>query len=286
MVKKTIDPDKLVKYSEAVSIIQSQYVKQEFDTDSQDFEILSTIRYDPLLTDSVDSDIFEPTSENSKLFFLFDEHLHRLNFTLSYFEFGFEINRDDLLIRLNQVIADLDKSNSYRIRVTVNKEGEVNITAQTTSQRYNLFDGFNNLENYTSPLWNVYIDTEPIPISPFTSFKTTKRDRYTEARNRTLMKNSNIPQEVLLYNSANQVTEGSITNVAFKTLDVKTGEEIWITPPLASGCLCGVVRHLLLTKGLISERQVNLKDVKIGDEVLLFNGLQGVVKGIIKEKLE
>ncbi len=99
-----------------------------------------------------------------------------------------------------------------------------------------------------------------------------------------LKPNFEAPQEVLLYNTANQVTEGSITNLAFKTTDLKTGDELWITPPLASGCLCGVVRHLLLTKGLITEKQVNLKDVKIGDEVLLFNGLQGVVKGIVKEK--
>lgn len=280
---KATDPKKLKDYASVVSQIEEQYINTEFNTEDIEFEILSTIRYDPLLTDSVDTDIFEPTSDNSKLFFLFDEHLHRLNFSLAYFKFEFEVTRDELLLKLNEAISELDKSNSYRLRLTINKEGEVRITAQPTPQRYNLFDGFNTLENYSSPLWTIYIDTEPIPISPFTSFKTTKRDRYTESRERMLPPSANAPQEVLLYNTANQVTEGSITNLAFKAMDPQTGEELWITPPLSSGCLCGVVRHLLLTKGLIIERQVNLKDVKIGDEVLLFNGLQGVVKGIIRE---
>lgn len=280
---KPTDPEKLKEYEPTIAQIEDQYINSEFEIDDINFEILSTIRYDPLLTDSVDPNIFEPTSDNSKLFFLFDEHFHRLNFTLDFFKFGFEIERDELLLKLNEVISGLDKSNSYRIRLTVNKEGDVKITAQLTPQRYNLFDGFNTLENYSSPLWNIYIDTEPIPISPFTSFKTTKRDRYTEARERMLKPNVEAPQEVLLYNTANQVTEGSITNLAFKTTDLKTGDELWVTPPLASGCLCGVVRHLLLTKGLITEKQVNLKDVKIGDEVLLFNGLQGVVKGIVRQ---
>lgn len=280
------DPKRLEAFAPAIEQIQKQYINPEFNYKDIDFEILSTIRYDPLLTDSVDPNIFEPNSDNSKLFFLFDEHFYRLKFTLAYFEFGFEISRDELLFKLNEVIADLDKSNSYRLRLTINKQGEVKITAHIAAQRYNLFDGFNTLENYTSKIWNLYIDSEPITISPFTSFKTTRRDRYNEARSRALDPNTDEPQEVLLYNTANQITEGSITNVAFKTIDLKTGEEQWITPPLASGCLCGVVRHLLLTKGLISEKQINLKDVKVGDEVLLFNGLQGVVKGIIREREE
>ncbi|CCH42665.1 DNA-binding protein RAP1 [Wickerhamomyces ciferrii] len=275
------DDTKLEGYNKVVKDIEDQYINDEFNHENTDFEILSTMRYDPLLTSSVDPNLFETTTDNSKLFFLFDEHLHRLNFTLKFFKLGYEISRDELLIKLNESIQPLDKSNSYRIRLTINKEGQVNISTHLTPQRYNLFDGFNSWENYTSNIWNVYIDSEPIQISPFTSFKTTKRDQYNMARNRTLNLESEEPQEVLLYNSANQITEGSITNVAFKTFDTNTGEEEWITPPLASGCLCGVVRHLLLTKGIINERQINLKNVRDGEEVLLFNGIQGVVKGRI-----
>lgn len=69
--------------------------------------------------------------------------------------------------------------------------------------------------------------------------------------------------------------EGSITNVAIK----RKRDGKWVTPLLSSGCLCGVMRHFLLRRNYIEEDIVLIKDVSIGDEMILFNGVMGVVRG-------
>jgi branched-subunit amino acid aminotransferase/4-amino-4-deoxychorismate lyase len=230
----------------------------------------------------------ESNDYNSSSFFLFDEHYHRLNFELKYFDFPYQIDRPELLKNLNSALEGLDKSQPYKLRVTVNRSGDVKITAHHILNRSDLFDGLtiNSIDEYISSgstLWSVHIDKKPILISPFTSFKTTRRDHYSEARGRSLP--AVIPEgeqhEVLLFNSANHVMEGSITNIAIRQFDEEKQEFDWVTPVLASGCLCGVVRHMLLSKGLIKEKLILLKDVKVGDEVLLMNGIIGVVKGRI-----
>ncbi|KAH3670839.1 hypothetical protein WICMUC_004808 [Wickerhamomyces mucosus] len=284
---KQIDPAKQEQYDQVVSFLQESYVGEYFKLDDYDFEIISTIRYDPLLTDIDNFTIilndYDNHLDNSSLFFLFDEHYHRFLFSMKFFKFGFKLARQQLLEKLNESLKDLNKSNSYRLKVSINKKGNVNIIVTETPQRFNLMDGFNSLSNYHSPFWSVYIDKEPVHISPFTSLKTSKRDEYNKARHRVLPEPDTygIPQEVLLYNTANQITEGSITNIAIKGQDPKTGDIVWFTPVLASGCLCGVVRHMLLSKGLLKEKQISLKELRKDEELLLFNGLMGVVKGRI-----
>lgn len=282
-----VEPSKQQGYDRVVNFLQSTYIKDFFKFEDYDFEIISTIRYDPLL---IDLDTFTKILndmnneiDNSSLFFLFDEHYHRICFSLQFFKWNFRLTRAQFLKKLNESLAPLNKSNSYRIKVTISKRGEVKIIVTDTPQRFNLMDGFNSLANYASPFWSVYVDTVPIHISAFTSLKTSKRDEYNKARHRVLPAPDTygIPQEVLCYNTANQITEGSITNIAVKGIDEKTGDQVWYTPVLSSGCLCGVVRHMLLTKGLIKERQIYLKDLKRDEEILLFNGLIGVVKGRI-----
>ncbi|ODV97308.1 hypothetical protein PACTADRAFT_38573 [Pachysolen tannophilus NRRL Y-2460] len=225
----------------------------------------------------------------SSQFFLFDEHLHRLQYTLKFFKWNFKLTKQYFLSKLNESIQYLDHNQPYRIKVTVNKKGELRVDVLETEVRPNLMIGLLN-PNDQQTIWKVYIDSAPTLISPFTSFKTTKRDHYNESRKRTLNFTETIPpkdQEVLIYNAAGQIMEGSITNVAFKR---KRFDEVnsafierWVTPPLSTGCLCGVVRHMLVRKNIVEEEPILLKDVKVGEEVLLFNSLMGVVKGIICE---
>ena len=69
----------------------------------------------------------------------------------------------------------------------------------------------------------------------------------------------------------------SDTNVAIRRK--KDGK--WITPQLSSGCLCGVMRHFLLRKDFIEEETILLRSLEIDTEILLFNGIMGVVRGKI-----
>lgn len=117
----------------------------------------------------------------------------------------------------------------------------------------------------------VHLDSSPTPPSLFTSHKTTSRAHYLAARSRAGL--ASYDSEVLLWNPAGDVTEGSITNVAFW----RAGR--WVTPRLDSGGLGGVMRRWLLEQGAWSEGTVRKDDVRSGERVLLSNALRGVVVG-------
>lgn len=283
--KQDTEEDILRNTSIAKSVEQQLIIPSYNSLATKDFNILSTIRYDPFLFDNFDVQLVlnDPINSHAEnLFFLFHNHVERIRYTINYFKFGFEIGFNQLLLKLVEVVSQLDYTQPYKLRVLISPQGHVKIEAYPVEVRLNLIDGFQPIVNYVSPIYRVYIDTEPIMISPFTSFKTTKRDQYSQARSRCLNPEDPSPQEVLLFNSNNNLTEGSITNVAIK--DPKQQEKNvvkWVTPMLSSGCLCGVVRHMLLSKGLVEERKIMIDEVHSGDEVLLFNGIVGVVKGIV-----
>ncbi|GMM34492.1 aminodeoxychorismate lyase [Saccharomycopsis crataegensis] len=318
-----------------------------------DFSMLTSIRYDPSLADSNDS---------SCEFFLFNEHFNRLKFQLAFFKWDIELIREILLqklietidnvkrIELEKLIVNAREKNideqylsselenqSYKMRVTIDRKGNVTIGASRAVDRPNLMDAlveyvphqfhhqskfpqgpqikesnsnpnlnndqaendisidftpsFNqfppddqNTLSIPAPLpppailtYSLYLDTQPTPISMFTSFKTTYRPHYTQARSRALANPNDysIRQDVIMYNSAGQVMETSIANLAFK----RQGK--WITPQISSGGLCGVVRQMLITKCLVEEGNVLMKDVQIGEEVLFMNGVVGVARGVV-----
>lgn len=141
--------------------------------------------------------------------------------------------------------------------------------------------------------WDVVVSSEPLNASAFTSFKTTSRDHYARARVRmqTAINNlrgseptSSVSQcEILFSNKSGLLMEGSITNVAVIQKD-PNGSKKYVTPRLATGCLCGTMRHYLLRLGLIEEGDIDIGSLTVGNEVLLFNGVMGCIKGTVKTK--
>lgn len=257
-----------------------------FTIDPKSFEILSTIRYDPNLTATPPSTVAEVTKEN---FFLLPEHIERTRFSVEFFHsaaksadsetpsFPFNINQqfiyDQLILALSESLVSLGEP--LKIRLLVSLDGSVRLEMYATPRRENLLDGLD--ETYPElQRYDIYVDKTPLLVSPFTSFKTTKRQHYSDARERALPGKKPGLEEVILVSSSGEVTEGSITNIAIKN---KTGE--WITPQLTSGCLCGVTRHFLLKKNLIKEGNILLDSLKLGQDVLLLNAILGVVRGTI-----
>lgn len=258
---------------------------QESDFSAKElFEILSTIRYDPLLTAAPKS----PSDITPDNFFLFPEHIERARFTLGFFEkyvnngkpldsnaiVDKQLIFDKLVLAIEASGLPIDKPLKIRVLITI--EGDVKIELYETPIRAKLFDGLE--DNYPEDeRYSIYVDPKPALISPFTSFKTTRRKVYNESRAR------NLPQlepreEVVLTNTAGEVMEGSVTNIAIRA---KLGD--WVTPKLTSGCLCGVTRHFLLRKNLIKEGDISKDSLKEGQDVLLMNGIMGCVRGTIKK---
>ena len=120
----------------------------------------------------------------------------------------------------------------------------------------------------------VHIDPEPTTPSVFTRTKTTHRPMYNDARVRVGLSPMPTPTDahidVLVHNAGGLVMETSIRNIAFRRGDQ------WVTPSTASGCLVGVVRRLMLEEYGIVEQDVYLNEVKRGEIVLTFNGVEGM----------
>lgn len=248
--------------------VQKLYVDGWLDSSKQNFELLSTIRYAPIDGKS------ELCRDN---FFLFDYHFERLELELSYFDFGFTLDQDVLLDKLIEVVQQADASQQLKVRLTIDHKGSMQITTTPVPARSNLLDGLRPVEECETATWDVFVDDRPVMISPFTSFKTTRRHHYTEARERQLAPNGS-NQEVLVFNFNGDITEGSITNVAFNRPE---GSDRWVTPPLSSGCLCGVMRSMLIHEGLVDVDNISRESIKDKEEILLMNGIHGVIKGVI-----
>lgn len=257
--------------NEEHEIISETLYKNYVLDNGEDFQILSTIRYDPNLTELPPTNINDVQENN---FFLISEHYDRLLFSFSFFNKSkcLDISKSSLIDKLKETIqlSNLPLNKSLKVRLLTSLDGTMNIELYPTPEK-NLLEGL----QLKGDSFKLFVDSEPIMISPFTSFKTTKRNHYSQARTRCLTGEGK--EEVIVYNSENVVMEGSITNIAIKYPE--TGE--WITPPLKCGCLCGVMRHFLLEKDLIKESTIYKSDLKEGDTVMIFNAIMGVSMGTI-----
>lgn len=273
----------------------------KFDRDS--LEILSTVRFDPKLVKTKPKSAYDLTSD---MLFLWDLHMSRLQKSLDFFrrygnikpqeidveedpnklkpEEQFWLDGERIVIDKNIIFGyikqafidgEVSTEKSLKLRLLVKINGEVTIECHPTPERPNLMIGLT--ENYPEELlYDIYVDRTPVVVSPFTSFKTTKRDVYNAARNRALPGKSAL-EEVLLVNSTHELMEGSIFNVAIESEDGNL-----LTPELDSGCLCGVTRQKLILDGIIHTSEIMDFDLLEGHEVYLFNGIVGVAKGIIR----
>jgi 4-amino-4-deoxychorismate lyase len=165
----------------------------------------------------------------------------------------------------------------------------------------------------TPPEWKLKLDTQPTPSSPFTLLKTTKREMYDISRERALPENASAPahREVMLYNTVNEITEGTLTSLYL----YRGGR--WVTPPVGvpsaftpnpltsnshddnsdegelrvpfagrwghsvrsakvgAGGQRGTSRRWALGKGFCMEEPVSIETVEVGEGVWVSNGVRG-----------
>ncbi len=185
---------------------------------------------------------------------LLDRHLQRLRHSARYF--GFPVDEASWRATVLQVCSSLEEG-PHRLRLTVASDG-VSVQCAPLSQ-------------LTEPV-RVLLSNEPMPSNNlFLKHKTTVRLRYDEAW-RAAEKHGAF--DMLFFNERGELTEGGRSNVFVKV------DDQWLTPPLSSGVLPGVMRSVLLEDPAwhARERVLTREDLDKAESVIVCNALRGVLK--------
>ncbi|KAG6919023.1 hypothetical protein DXG01_009733 [Tephrocybe rancida] len=254
------------------------------------YDLLSSTRYDDFLLnlkwnndDDEPSNIFLLRYHFDRLVAAADRHnWEEAKSSLVYHDF--KTTCQNVVANIND---DRNEGRAFKLRFTLSQTGKLAVTtspvppflSDPTSASF--FNPLTDNASLFGSVFSIYLDPGACPSSIFTSTKTTYRPHYEDARRRV-----NLPPlihkpmmtEVLLYNEQSFITETSIFNVAVYRASQ------WLTPSNSTGCLSGVLRRWLLEQGRIHEDkdgQLTKDSIKVGDWVLLFNGVHGCQLGKI-----
>jgi para-aminobenzoate synthetase/4-amino-4-deoxychorismate lyase len=78
-----------------------------------------------------------------------------------------------------------------------------------------------------------------------------------------------LADQVVLVNAGSEVTETTVANLAVRM------EGRWWTPPVASGCLPGVLRGQLVEEGRLTERPITVAELTAAEELAVVSSLRG-----------
>lgn len=264
-----------------------------------DFELFSSLRYDPVLLIS---------STNTRLtgapspFYMLPYHRDRIHEAAAHFKWHNLLPLlagDHGFINFGGAIEsqiDLTSKSPLRVRVAIDVNGKISVTSGPTPPKRmaDLYPTIlpspstdehaeteekasigNDLPSRDEP-WAVLVDTERPEPSSFSTYKTSKRDIYDSARSRAGIASFTEPKEVLLVSVKGEVMEGSLTSIILW----RGGR--WVTPPAESGGQKGTTRRWLLAEGLVKEEVVEVDSLRDGEECWLSNGVRGMIYGRVK----
>ncbi|MDP3437975.1 MAG: aminodeoxychorismate synthase component I [Azonexus sp.] len=177
-------------------------------------------------------------------------HLARLQRSAAWL--GFSLDEP----ALQRQLAAQPAEGIWRIRLTLAKSGDVEMQALSLPEE---------------PAGERYAQLAEVRINstdPLRRHKTTERAVYDVAL-RQLPLNSSI-FDVIFLNERGEVAEGARSNVFVER------DGVFLTPPLASGCLPGVLRAKLLACG--RAREAVLMPADLADAFWLGNALRGLIR--------
>ncbi|KAI5287580.1 hypothetical protein KEM52_001519, partial [Ascosphaera acerosa] len=61
-----------------------------------------------------------------------------------------------------------------------------------------------------------------------------------------------------------------------------SARDMWVTPPLSTGCNASTTRAYALAQGMCREEAVSVASIVDGEEIWLSNGLRGFVPGVVR----
>ncbi|WP_292937281.1 aminodeoxychorismate synthase component I [Noviherbaspirillum sp.] len=184
-----------------------------------------------------------------------DLHLKRLRASAAYFSFNF----DEQAIRdkVRQSCDMLPFDDAFRMRLALRQDGSCVI--QTGP-----------LAPLATPVKILLAASATASEDLFLRHKTTVREKYDAAWRAAEAQGA---FDMLFCNERGELTEGGRSNVFIK-IDGR-----WLTPPLASGLLPGVMRSILLADPAwnAEERCLTVEDLRSAEEVAVCNALRGAL---------
>ncbi|MFA6635836.1 MAG: aminotransferase class IV [Candidatus Omnitrophota bacterium] len=185
-------------------------------------------------------------------FFLFEDHLSRLEKSARFFSFPLDLS--SVAFSMIDHAKKFISENKYRLRLLVNNEGECNVSSSllpppTDISARVIFSGKATDKN-----------------DIFLSHKTTNRELYDKEFS-SCRKNGYF--DALFMNTEGEITEGAISNIIIKRGDV------YMTPPLSSGILPGTYRGSLLRSQKIPLKEQTLRkaDILSAEKIFIINSV-------------
>ncbi|MEA3501351.1 MAG: chorismate-binding protein, partial [Actinomycetota bacterium] len=189
-------------------------------------------------------------------FWWLDRHLQRIGDSAAYFGFRF----DEASARDSLEEAVVEMNGSHAVRLEVDRLGRAVVTAD--------HDDLPPARWWPNPGNDPVmcaIDTTPISSKSIYRFHKTSARRPYNDRSKT---HADVG-DVLMVNERGELTEATSYNVAVQCAGT------WITPPLASGCLPGVLRQVLIDEGVLVEEVVMVDDLDGADGIGLLSSVRG-----------
>lgn len=231
-------------------------VTWDSDAESEYFECLSKGAF--INRQAHDFHLIETFRLENGLYALLERHMARLGASVKYF--GFICDPQKIRQTLTDHVSQAPKL--CKVRLFLAADGSFEVSSEPLME--------------SSAALRVAVSDIKIDSSDCLRYhKTTRRELLDAAR-------SSLPDcdEVLLLNEHGQLTEGS-----YHTLVLKLNGR-YVTPPLVSGLLPGVLRGELLEIGKIAERHLYPDDLDRAEELWLINSVRGWRPAIFVQSAE
>ena len=182
-----------------------------------------------------------------------DQHLERLTKASRYFAYPF--NPEDLRQRIEEGYQVCDANQDYRLRVTLSKSGEIEISRQI-------------LTSLSPSFCKAKLCLQEADLNQaFTYFKTTNRPHLSLGE-----------QEIIYHNVAGELLETSIGNLV-----LKINGKLY-TPPTSIGILPGIYRQHLLETGQAEEKVLTVPDLDQAEAIYGCNAVRGLYELEVNSK--
>ncbi len=217
---------------------------------------------------------FESIKIFNRSVFNFNNHYNRIESSADFLHLEFLISKEELLKKITLLLIKNNIVNgSVRITIFRNSDGKYypirNETSYIITAVKDLNSSFKN--NHRLSL-GVYTDNLKSP-SKLSNIKSLNSLLYVLASK---YAKSNGFDDVLLYNSSNNIIESTNSNLFLKSKNTV------YTPPNSDGCVDGSMRKLLISiiqrKYKLTYKSLNIEDVKESDEIILSNAISGIKK--------